>query len=78
MSAHKFDTPSGIRFLRLPTVLRRTGLTRPTLDRLEHSGQFPARVRLSPRTVGWVEGAVDAWLVARASGGEAQTPLEAA
>jgi prophage regulatory protein len=50
------------RILRLKTVLQRTGLSRSTLYRKIESGTFPKNVRISVRSVGWRESAVDAWL----------------
>ena len=43
----------------------RTGLSSPTIWRLERTGQFPARVQLAPNSVGWFESDVEAWLVSR-------------
>ena len=51
-----------MRILRLQEVLRMTGLSRSTIDRLEASGRFPARRRPSPRTIGWLEDDVVGWL----------------
>lgn len=62
------DVATGLpspRILRLPDVLARTGLARETLRRLELAGTFPARIRLSARTVGWLESEVDHWVAAR-------------
>lgn len=53
------------RMIRLGEVLHRTGLSRSTLYRLRADGTFPDRVRLSTRSVGWVESQVDAWIAAR-------------
>ena len=64
MSAHD-DSLNPPVILRLPEVLRRTGLTRATLDRLEIKGQFPRRVRPSQRTIGWLESDVTRWTSAR-------------
>lgn len=41
------------RILRYPEVVKLTGLSKSTLQRLEKSGRFPARVRLSLRAVGF-------------------------
>jgi prophage regulatory protein len=51
--------------LRRPEVMARTGLSGPTIWRLERAGQFPARVQLAPNSVGWFEADVDAWLASR-------------
>ena len=43
-------------------VVRMTGLSSTTLWRLEGSGQFPARIFLSEKRVGWRRTEVEAWL----------------
>src|SRR5262249_53376442 len=53
------------RFLRGHEVLTRTGLSRTTIWRLERFGNFPARRRLSPNTVGWRESEVEEWIASR-------------
>ena len=52
-------------FLRLPTVLAQTGLSRSTLYEQMQKGVFPRPVQLGPRAVGWLESEVNAWLKAR-------------
>jgi prophage regulatory protein len=52
-------------FLRLPTVIARTGLSRSTLYEQMAQGRFPRSVQLGPRAVGWLESEVNAWLMAR-------------
>lgn len=39
--------------LRLPEVMRLTGLSRSSIYRLESIGKFPARVKLSESASGW-------------------------
>ncbi len=48
--------------LRLPDVRRRTGLSRSTVYARVAQGSFPAPIKLGPRTVGWIEAEVEAWL----------------
>jgi prophage regulatory protein len=50
------------RFLRLNTVLDRTGLSRATLYRKMQAGTFPRQVKLAERCCGWRESAVEEWL----------------
>ena len=38
------------------------GLCRATLWRMEKDGDFPKRIRISERCVGWLEHEVEAWL----------------
>jgi prophage regulatory protein len=53
---------SGVRVLRLPMVCRMTGLARSTIYRMQAERQFPQRVRLGMRAVGWIEQEVQEWL----------------
>ena len=52
---------------RLPAVLEATGLSKATIYRLLERGEFPPRVKLSPRCVGWRAADVEAWLAERAA-----------
>ena len=56
-----------LRILRMPAVEARTGLSRVTIQALVHDGTFPRPIRLSPRTVGWLESELNAWLSERAA-----------
>ena len=50
-----------VEFLRLPSVLRRTGLGRSTIYRLVANEKFPAPVKLSGRAVGWRQSDLERW-----------------
>lgn len=50
------------RIVRIKEVLVLTGLSRTTLWRLEKKGQFPARLPLSPGSVGWRMHEVEEWV----------------
>lgn len=50
------------RFLRLDTVLDRTGLSRATLYRKIQNGTFPKQVRIATRCAGWRESAINEWM----------------
>ena len=63
-----------IAIYRLPAVCEVTGLSKATIYRLLARGEFPARVKLSPRCVGWRVAEVDAWLAARAAVSEREGP----
>lgn len=52
-------------FLRMPSVMRMTGLGRSTIYRLVADHQFPSPVRLGPRAVGWRRADIDRWSVDR-------------
>ena len=49
-------------FLRLPEVLSRTGLSRPTIYRKMGRGEFPKAVQLGANSVAWRESDVQAWM----------------
>ena len=53
------------RLIRLPEVLRLTGLSRSTVYRLEKEGRFVARVRLSVRATAWPEDGIRSWIEER-------------
>ena len=55
----------GDRLLRLPEVLRLTGLSRSTVYRKIKAGEFPRPVKLGKRAVGWREFEVIAWINGR-------------
>jgi prophage regulatory protein len=52
-------------FLRMPTVMRLTGLGRSTIYRLIADRKFPSPVRLGPRAVAWRRSDLDEWSEAR-------------
>jgi prophage regulatory protein len=53
------------RMMLWPEVHHLVGLSRTTIWRLERTGQFPRRVLLSARAVGWQESELKAWLAKR-------------
>ena len=56
---HKVNVVSDL--LRLPAVVRHTGLSRSTIYRLMAARHFPAPVKLAGRAVGWRRADVDRW-----------------
>ena len=50
------------RFLRLPEVQDRTGLSRSTIYVRLGQGRFPRPVSLGERAVGWIEAEVEEWI----------------
>ena len=48
--------------LRLPDVIRLTGLSRSQIYRLEAAHQFPRRIALTARTTAWMAHEIEAWL----------------
>jgi prophage regulatory protein len=62
------------RILRLPQVCKMTGLRRSFVYELQAERRFPQSIKLGARAVGWLEGEIQAWIVARieSSRGSAQ------
>lgn len=48
-------------FLRLPAVMKETGLGRTTIYRMISERAFPAPFRLTTRAVGWRRAEIEAW-----------------
>lgn len=53
------------RFIRLPEVLARVGVSWITIYRWEREGSFPRRKRLGRNSVAWVEDEIEHWCVSR-------------
>jgi prophage regulatory protein len=64
----------------VPTILRRkqvesrVGLSRSTIYDAVKAGTFPKPIQLGPRSVGWLESDVAAWLEQRIA--QSRTPAE--
>ena len=56
---------SPIRMLRLEQVREMTGLGKTKIYELQAAGDFPMRVKITARSVAWVEEDVQAWLALR-------------
>lgn len=65
-------SPEKTKYLRLSQVKARTGLGKTKIYELQSRGEFPMRVQLSTRAVGWIEEQVDEWCQKRQ---ELSTPL---
>lgn len=52
------------RFIRLPELIERTGLSRRTLYRKMSCGEFPQSVKLGTNAVAWRESDIEAWMTA--------------
>jgi prophage regulatory protein len=52
-------------FLRLPAVIRMTGLGRSTIYRLVAAREFPGPVKLAARAVAWRRADLDRWSESR-------------
>jgi len=51
--------------IRLPVVQQRTGLSRSEIYRREGLAQFPKRVSIGARSVGWVESEIQEFIKER-------------
>jgi prophage regulatory protein len=56
-----------MRFIRPAEVLRMIGVSRTTLWRMVQAGTFPAPVRITDRSRGYVLEDVEAWMLARST-----------
>lgn len=57
-----------VRILRMKQLIERTRLSRATLYVLmAGDATFPRKIKLTARTVGWLESEVDAWITSRAN-----------
>ncbi|XHS77118.1 helix-turn-helix transcriptional regulator [Burkholderiaceae bacterium UC74_6] len=54
-------------FLRLPSVLRITGLGRSTIYRMVADNRFPRPVRIGQRAIAWRRSDLESWGKARPS-----------
>jgi prophage regulatory protein len=53
------------RILRLPDTLKKTGLSRSSLYLEMNARRFPNSIKLSERSVGWLEADIDNWIESR-------------
>lgn len=53
--------------IRLPATIQKTGLSRSTIYALLKAGKFPAKIKLSERTIGFLESEIDQWLADKAA-----------
>jgi prophage regulatory protein len=49
--------------LRLPQIIKRTGLSRSSIYLRMANDEFPESVSLGGRAVGWLENDIDEWIV---------------
>lgn len=54
------------RIIRMNQLINILGLSRSTIYRLRKEGMFVPHIQLGPRSVGYSEKAISAWLEARA------------
>lgn len=64
--AHQIDR--ALRILRMKHLIERTQLSRATLYVLIATDPtFPRKIKLTERTVGWIESEVNGWIASRAA-----------
>ena len=54
-----------LRIVRMPEILKRVGVSQPTIYRWQLAKKFPPMVKLGDASVGVSSLALDAWLAAR-------------
>ena len=53
------------KIIRLKDVMNQTGLARSSIYRLMNEGNFPQSIKLSARSVGWLEADITSWIEGR-------------
>jgi len=53
------------KFLRLPSVSERVGLSRSQIYKLIQQGEFPEPIKLGPKISVWIEEKLEAWMDAK-------------
>lgn len=51
-----------IKFIRLPEVKDKTGLSRSSIYLRMSKGEFPQSISLGDRAIGWLESDIEQWL----------------
>ena len=55
----------GASILRLPSVIKLTGLSRSAIYDMIAKGDFPKQIKLTSRSSGWIETEVQSWIESR-------------
>ncbi len=63
-----------MRLIRSSEVVKKVGLSRVTIWRMEREGKFPKRRRITSGAVGWLEHEIDQWIEARQTVKATNTP----
>ncbi len=58
-------TEQALRLIRLPEVIERVGLSKPSLYRLMKENRFPAAKKLGKRAVAWLSTDIDKFIESR-------------
>jgi len=59
------------RLIRLKEVMAKTGLSRPYVYALAKAGKFPKSLKLTQKSVAWIESEVNQWIEQRIAEREA-------
>ena len=59
------------KFIRLPEVKNKTGLSRSSIYLRMSNGEFPQSISLGSRAVGWLNADIDQWLDERIAASKA-------
>lgn len=60
------------KLMRLPSVIEKTGKPRSTIYSMIEKNLFPKQIKLSSRSVGWLEDEVDAWIAEKVNASRRQ------
>lgn len=60
-------TDSNTNIIRLPQAIQKTGLSRSTIYSLISRGEFPQKIQLSTRSIGFLESEVNDWIAEKLS-----------
>ncbi len=60
--------------LRLPQVIKRTGLARSTIYLQVEQDNFPKPMSIGERSIGWLESDIEAWIDERKEQGWTKSP----
>jgi len=64
--ANEIDQPHRLgKILRMPKVRVKTGLSRATIYAEMAKGNFPRKIQLFKRSVGWLESEIEDWIAIR-------------
>jgi len=50
------------RFVKMPEVIKRTGLAKPTIYKRIKAGTFPTQYKTGARSIAFLESDIDAWI----------------
>ncbi|MFM2589492.1 AlpA family transcriptional regulator [Vibrio sp. TBV020] len=65
-----------MKILRLQEVIHKTSLSRSAIYQRMKDGNFPKKLNLGRRSVGWLEEDIDVWILKTIAESRAQSSLE--